>query len=77
MKVALIPPHSTRQGEVNILFFLYLLTVSEEHIQVCEAILSHLLRIENLMTVNHIMKYSSTIEYSEDTNMDGMEHGVQ
>ena len=60
-------------GDGSCLFcsFFYLLTGSkEQYAQVREAVLNHLLRIEDFMVGHHIIEYSSIVEYIRGTNID-------
>ena len=73
--VPLTRPRRVRHilGDGNCLFrsLSYIITGTEaQHLQVREALLNHLARIEDMMIGHHIGEYSSIVEYIRGTNMD-------
>ena len=74
--VPLTRPHRVRHilGDGNCLFrsLSYIITGTEaQHLQVREALLNHLVSIEDMMIGHHISgEYSSVVEYIRGANMD-------
>ena len=73
--VPLTRPHRVRHilGDGNCLFrsLSYITGTEAQHLQVREALLNHLVSIEDMMIGHHISgEYSSVVEYIRGTNMD-------